>query len=64
MRASHAVFRIAADAADAQAWLATEHPELRVMSAGSVIEGVDLRMMGVVVASRFLVEIPSRHAVA
>jgi glutamate synthase domain-containing protein 1 len=38
VRATHAVFVIAADAADAQTWLAERHPELRLMSAGSTIE--------------------------
>jgi len=38
VRASHATFVIAADAADAQTWLAARHPELRLMSAGSTIE--------------------------
>jgi len=38
IRASHATFVIAADAGDAQAWLAALHPELRLMSAGSTIE--------------------------
>jgi glutamate synthase domain-containing protein 1 len=38
VRASHATFVIDADAADAQAWLAERHPELRVMSAGTTIE--------------------------
>jgi methylamine---glutamate N-methyltransferase subunit A len=38
IRASHATFVVAADAADAQAWLAARHPELRLMSAGSTIE--------------------------
>ncbi len=38
VRASHAVFEISAPAGDAQAWLAAQHPELRVMSAGSTIE--------------------------
>jgi methylamine---glutamate N-methyltransferase subunit A len=38
IRASHATFVIAADAADAQAWLAVRRPELRLMSAGSTIE--------------------------
>jgi methylamine---glutamate N-methyltransferase subunit A len=38
VRASHATFVIAADAADAQAWLAVRRPELRLMSAGSTIE--------------------------
>jgi glutamate synthase domain-containing protein 1 len=38
VRASHATFVIAAEAADAQAWLAAHRPELRLMSAGSTIE--------------------------
>jgi glutamate synthase domain-containing protein 1 len=38
VRASHATFVIAAEAADAQAWLAVRRPELRLMSAGSTIE--------------------------
>jgi glutamate synthase domain-containing protein 1 len=38
VRASHAVFVVAAPAAEAQQWLAEHHPELRVMSAGSAIE--------------------------
>jgi glutamate synthase domain-containing protein 1 len=38
IRASHATFVIAADAGDAQAWLAVRRPELRLMSAGSTIE--------------------------
>jgi len=38
VRAGHAVFVIEAEAADAQAWVHDEHPELRVMSAGRVIE--------------------------
>jgi len=38
IRASHATFVIAADARDAQVWLAARHPELRLMSAGSTIE--------------------------
>ena len=36
--ATHAVFDIAADAADVQAWLEEHHPKLRVMSAGTTIE--------------------------
>jgi glutamate synthase domain-containing protein 1 len=38
IRASHATFVIAADASDAQSWLAERHPEIRLMSAGSTIE--------------------------
>jgi methylamine---glutamate N-methyltransferase subunit A len=38
VRATHAVFEIAAEAEDAQAWLAELHPELTLMSAGRSIE--------------------------
>jgi methylamine---glutamate N-methyltransferase subunit A len=38
IRATHAVFTIAAEADDAQAWLAECHPELTLMSAGRSIE--------------------------
>ena len=38
VRATHATFVIAADADDAQAWLAEHHPELTLMSAGRSIE--------------------------
>jgi glutamate synthase domain-containing protein 1 len=38
VRASHAIFEIAAEAPDAQTWLVEEHPELRLMSAGHSIE--------------------------
>ena len=38
VRATHATFVVATEAADAQAWLAERYPELRVMSAGSTIE--------------------------
>jgi glutamate synthase domain-containing protein 1 len=38
VRATHAVFVIAADADDAQAWLGDRHPELTLMSAGRAIE--------------------------
>src|SRR6478609_9305210 len=37
-RATHAVLVVSADAADAQAWVRANHPDVRVMSAGSVIE--------------------------
>ena len=37
-RARHAVFVVEADADDAEAWVHAAHPELRVMSAGRVIE--------------------------
>jgi methylamine---glutamate N-methyltransferase subunit A len=38
VRATHATFVVASEAADAQAWLAERYPELRVMSAGTTIE--------------------------
>jgi methylamine---glutamate N-methyltransferase subunit A len=38
VRASHAVVVVDTDAAGAQAWLAEQHPELRIMSAGERIE--------------------------
>ena len=38
VRASHAVVVVDTDAGEAEAWIRSRHPELRVMSAGSVIE--------------------------
>jgi methylamine---glutamate N-methyltransferase subunit A len=38
IRASHAVFVVDADAEEAEAWVRANRPDLRVMSAGSVIE--------------------------
>ena len=38
IRASHAVFVVEADAADAEAWVRANRPDLRTMSAGEVIE--------------------------
>jgi methylamine---glutamate N-methyltransferase subunit A len=38
VRATHAVFAIAAEADEAQAWLVERHPELTLMSAGRSIE--------------------------
>jgi methylamine---glutamate N-methyltransferase subunit A len=38
VRASHAVLVVDAEAADAEAWIRAERPDLRVMSAGEVIE--------------------------
>jgi methylamine---glutamate N-methyltransferase subunit A len=38
VRATHAVFMIAAEAEDAEAWLSERHPELTLMSAGRSIE--------------------------
>ncbi len=38
VRSSHAVVVVEAEAAEAEAWVRRAHPELRVMSAGQVIE--------------------------
>src|SRR5262245_58595249 len=38
VRASHAVFVVEAEAPEAEAWVRENRPDLRVMSAGSVIE--------------------------
>ncbi|MGH3492350.1 MAG: glutamine amidotransferase [Sciscionella sp.] len=38
VRASHAVFELPSEPDQAQAWIAEHHPELRLMSAGTVIE--------------------------
>jgi glutamate synthase domain-containing protein 1 len=38
VRASHAVFMVDADASDAERWVRDSRPDLRVMSAGQVIE--------------------------
>jgi glutamate synthase domain-containing protein 1 len=38
VRATHAVFVVAADAESVQSWLAHAHPELTLMSAGATIE--------------------------
>ena len=38
VRASHAVMVVETDAAEAEAWVRRNHPRLRVMSAGQVIE--------------------------
>ncbi|MEA2196747.1 MAG: methylamine---glutamate N-methyltransferase subunit [Solirubrobacteraceae bacterium] len=38
VRATHAIFVIAAPAEQAEAWLSARHPELRLMSAGNSIE--------------------------
>jgi methylamine---glutamate N-methyltransferase subunit A len=38
VRATHAVFVVAAEAEDAEAWLSERHPELTLMSAGRTIE--------------------------
>jgi methylamine---glutamate N-methyltransferase subunit A len=38
VRATHATFVVAGDGAEVQSWLAENHPELRLMSAGKTIE--------------------------
>jgi glutamate synthase domain-containing protein 1 len=38
VRVTHAVFVVPADAGDAQAWVRANHPGVRIMSAGQVIE--------------------------
>jgi methylamine---glutamate N-methyltransferase subunit A len=38
VRVTHAVFVVPADATEAQAWVRANHPDVRVMSAGQVIE--------------------------
>ncbi len=38
VRATHAIFVVAADAEDVHSWLRDEHPELTLMSAGQTIE--------------------------
>src|SRR5919204_6901091 len=38
LRASHAVLVVEAEADEAEAWIGSTHPELRVMSAGQTIE--------------------------
>src|SRR5262245_58913307 len=38
VRASHAVFLVDADPADAESWVRAHRPDLRVMSVGEVIE--------------------------
>src|SRR5437660_5260840 len=38
VRSSHAVVVVEADAADAEGWVRSNRPDLRVMSAGNVIE--------------------------
>ncbi len=38
VRASHAVFTVDAEASEADAWVRSAHPDLRVMSAGQAIE--------------------------
>jgi glutamate synthase domain-containing protein 1 len=38
VRASHAVLRVGAEAAEAEGWIRSSRPDLRVMSAGEVIE--------------------------
>jgi len=63
VRASHAVFVVEADAADARRWLHDRHPELRVMSAGEVIEIYKEMGLPSQFVSRFaLAELEGTHA--
>jgi glutamate synthase domain-containing protein 1 len=63
VRASHGVVDVPVPADDAIAWLAAGHPELRVMSAGSVIEIFKEMGRPEVFADRFrLDELQGSHA--
>ena len=53
---------VAADAADAQAWVREHHPEVRVMSAGSVIEIYKETGLPSAFAERFAPRRHPRHA--
>lgn len=63
VRATHAVFRIASDAEDAEAWLLENHPELTLMSAGRSIEIYKEAVLPTQFVKRFsLGEIAGSHA--
>jgi methylamine---glutamate N-methyltransferase subunit A len=63
VRATHAVFEIAAEAEQAQAWLFERHPELTLMSAGRSIEIYKEAGLPVRFVERFaLGEIAGTHA--
>ena len=63
VRATHAVFRIASDAEDAEAWLLENHPELTLMSAGRSIEIYKEAVLPTQFVKRFaLGEIAGTHA--
>ena len=63
VRATHAVFEIAAEADEAQAWLLDRHPELTLMSAGRSIEIYKEAGLPTRFVERFgLAEIDGTHA--
>ena len=63
VRATHAVFEIAAEADEAQAWLLERHPELTLMSAGRSIEIYKEAGLPTRFVERFgLAEIDGTHA--
>ncbi len=63
VRATHAVFRIASEAEDAEAWLLENHPELTLMSAGRSIEIYKEAVLPTQFVKRFsLGEIAGSHA--
>jgi methylamine---glutamate N-methyltransferase subunit A len=63
VRATHAVFTIASEAEDAEAWLLENHPELTLMSAGRSIEIYKEAVLPTQFVKRFaLGEIAGSHA--
>jgi glutamate synthase domain-containing protein 1 len=63
VRATHAVYVIAAEAEDAEAWLLVNHPELTLMSAGRSIEIYKEAVLPTQFVKRFaLGEIAGSHA--
>ena len=63
VRATHAVYAIAAEAEDAEAWLLERHPELTLMSAGRSIEIYKEAVLPTEFVKRFaLGEIAGSHA--
>jgi glutamate synthase domain-containing protein 1 len=63
VRSSHAVVVVEAETAEAEAWVRSTHPELRVMSAGHVIEIYKETGLPRVFAERFaLDELRGSHA--
>ncbi len=63
VRATHAVYVIAAEAEDAEAWLLERHPELTLMSAGRSIEIYKEAVLPTQFVKRFaLGEIAGSHA--
>jgi len=63
VRATHAIFVIAADADEVQTWLRSAHPELTLMSAGATIEIYKEAGLPIEFVRRFaLTEIAGTHA--